>query len=103
MRISDCSSYVCSSDLLHTDARRCFVHQIDRLVRQLPVGDVTVRQRGGSNNRRVGDLHAVMHRVTFLQATQNGDGDRKRVAEGKSESARVDLGGRRTSKKTNKQ
>ena len=58
----------------HADARRRLVHQVDGLVRQLAIGDVTVRQRGGGNNGRVGDLHAVVHGVAFLQATQDGDG-----------------------------
>ncbi len=59
---------------LHADARGRLVHQVDGLVRQLAVGDVAVRQRGRSHNRRVGDLHPVVYRVLFLQPAQDRDG-----------------------------
>ena len=58
---------------LHADARRGLVHQVDRLVRQLAVGDVAVRQRRGGDDRRIGDLDAVVHGVAFLQAAQDRD------------------------------
>jgi hypothetical protein len=45
---------------LHADARRRLVDQVDRLVRQLPVGDVAMRQRRGGDDRRIGDLDAVV-------------------------------------------
>ena len=41
---------------LHADARRRLVDQVDRLVGQLAVGDVAVRQRRGGDDRRIGDL-----------------------------------------------
>ena len=58
---------------LHADARGRLVHQVDRLVRQLPIGDVAMRQRRRGDDRRIGDLHAVMHGVAFLQAAQDRD------------------------------
>ena len=59
---------------LHADARRRLVHQVDSLVRQLAIGDVTVRERGGGDDRRISDVHAVMHFVFLFQAAQDGDG-----------------------------
>ncbi len=58
----------------HADARGRLVHQINRLVRQIAVGDVAVRQHGGGDDGRVGDFHPVMHFIAFVQAAQNGDG-----------------------------
>src|SRR6266853_1707883 len=59
---------------LHLDARGRLVDQVDRLVREKAVGDVAVREFGGGDDRRVGDIHAVMHLVLLLQAAQDGDG-----------------------------
>ena len=59
---------------LHLDARRRLVDQVDRLVGQEAVGDVAVRQLGRGDDRRVGDLDAVVHLVSLLQAAQDGDG-----------------------------
>ena len=56
-----------------TDTRRGLVDEIDRLVRQLPVADVAVRQRGRRDDRRVGDLDAVVYLVAFLEAAQDRD------------------------------
>ena len=58
----------------HADPAGGLVHQVDGLVRQLAVGDVAVGQRGRGDDRRVGDLHAVVHRVALLQAAQDRDG-----------------------------
>ena len=57
----------------HLHARRGFVDQINRLVRQKTVGDITMRQLCCRNNRRIGNVHAMMQFVFFLQATQDGD------------------------------
>src|SRR3546814_13015217 len=65
MRISDWSSDVCSSDL--------FIDEIDRLVRQVAIGDVAVRELGRRDQRAVGDVDLVMDLVTLLQSTQNRD------------------------------
>ena len=50
------------------------VDQVDGLVRQLPVGDVAMRQRRRGDDGRVGDVHAVVDFVALLQAAQDGDG-----------------------------
>ncbi len=59
---------------LHLDARGRLVDQIDRLVRQEAVGDVAVGELGRGDDRRVGDLDAVVQLVFLLQAAQDGDG-----------------------------
>ena len=58
---------------LHAQPRRRLVHQVDRLVRQEPVGDVAVGKRRSRNQRRIGDPHLVMLLVFFLQAAQDRD------------------------------
>ena len=56
---------------LDTNARGRLVDQVDRLVGQLPVADVAMRQRRRGDDRRIRDLDAVVHFVALLQATQN--------------------------------
>ena len=65
----------------HLDARRRLVHEVNRLVRQKPVGDVAMRQRRRRDERGILDAHAVMHFVALLQSAQNRDGrlDRRLV------------------------
>ena len=58
---------------LHADARRRLVDQVDRLVGQLTVGDVAMRERRGGDDRGVGDLDLVMNLVALLQAAQDRD------------------------------
>ena len=58
---------------LHADARRGLVDEVDRLVGQLPVADVAVRQRRGGDDRGIRDLDLVMHRVALLEAAQDRD------------------------------
>ena len=58
---------------LHADARRRLVDQVDRLVGQLPVADVAVRERRGRDDRGIRDLDLVVHRVAFLEAAQDRD------------------------------
>ena len=53
---------------LDRDARRRLVDQVDRLVGQEAVGDVAVAQRGGRDQRRVGDRDLVVRLVALLQA-----------------------------------
>ena len=53
--------------------RAGFINQIDGFVRQKPVGNITVRQRGRRDNRVVHDLHTVENFVTLLQTAKNGD------------------------------
>ena len=59
---------------LHSDARPRFVHQIDGLVGKLAIGDVSMRQRGGGDDGRIGDFHTVVYLVALLEATQDRDG-----------------------------
>src|SRR5439155_10524568 len=59
---------------LHTELRGRLVHEIDRLVRQVPVGDVARRQRRGRDERGVLDADAVMHLVTLAEAAEDRDG-----------------------------
>src|SRR5437764_1233811 len=59
---------------LHANARGRLIDQVDRLVGELPVSDVAMRQRCGCDDRRVGDVHAVVNLVTLLQSTQNRNG-----------------------------
>ena len=60
--------------VLHPQARRRLVDQVDRLVGQLAAGDVAVGQRGRRDQRGVGDAHAVVRLVLLLDAAQDLDG-----------------------------
>ena len=59
---------------LHAQGGRGFVDQVDGLVRQEAVGDVAMGKRGGGDNRRVLDAHAVVQFVAVLEPAQDGDG-----------------------------
>ena len=54
---------------LHPQTCRRFVHQVDGLVRQESVGDVTARKLYGCNDRIVLDTYLVMIFVFLLQAS----------------------------------
>ncbi len=58
---------------LHPLAGRSLVDQVDRLVRQEPVGDVAIGQSRRGDDRRIGDAHAMMGFVSVLQAAQDRD------------------------------
>src|SRR6185437_4802175 len=58
---------------LDAQPRRGFVDEVDRLVRQEPIADVAMRERRRSDDRVVGDAHAVVRLVPLLQAAQDGD------------------------------
>ena len=58
---------------LHTEFCGCLVHQVDSLIGQETVGDVTVAQFYGGNDGFVFDTHLVVVLVTLLQATQDRD------------------------------
>ena len=58
----------------HPDAAGGLVDQVDRLVGQLPVGDVALGQLCRGDDRAVGDVDAVMHLVAFLQSPEDRDG-----------------------------
>ena len=58
----------------HRQAAGRFVHQVDRLVGQESIGDVSVGKFSGGDQRRVLDLHPfVMGFVAGLETTQDGD------------------------------
>ena len=56
---------------LGLDLGTCLIHQVDRLVRQEPVGDISVGEGGCSHQCAVGDLHAVIHLIALLQTSQD--------------------------------
>ena len=58
---------------LGTDHGTGLVHQVDGLIRQETVGDITVGQRSGGNQRAVGDLYAMEDFIALLQAAQDGN------------------------------
>ena len=74
---------------LHLQSRRRLVDEVDRLVGQLPVGDVAVGEHGGGDERRVADADSVMRLVLLLQAAQDRDrvGDRRLADEDRLEAA----------------
>ena len=59
---------------LHPNLGGCLVHQVNGLVRQLPVRDITVRQFRGSNDRAIGDFNPVVNLIAFFQATKDRNG-----------------------------
>src|SRR4051794_11600735 len=56
---------------LDAHARRCLVDEVDRLVRQLPVGDVAVGELRRGLQRLVGDLDLVVRLVAVAQPAQD--------------------------------
>ena len=56
------------------DHRAGLVHQVDRLIRQEPVGDIAVRERRRCNQRGIVDLNAVEHLIALFQAAEDRDG-----------------------------
>ncbi len=58
---------------LHPDPRRGLVDEVDRLVRQLPVADVAVRERRRRDDRGVRDLDLVVDLVALLEPAQDRD------------------------------
>src|SRR3546814_10976914 len=125
MRISDWSSDVCSSDLPfaqrmdeNPDAKRLIAGQVARMIKNgdsliLDIGSTTAYVARALRGHH--DLFVVTNSLAVAQmlATRNNNrvfmaggelrahdaGDRKSVVQGKSVAVRVDLGGRRVSKK----
>ena len=64
---------------LHLQPGSGLVDEVDRLVGQLPVGDVALGEDGRGDERRVADPHLVVRLVALLQAAQ----DRDRVGDGR--------------------
>ena len=59
---------------LDTDLGGGLVDQVDRLVGQLAVGDIALRQLGRGDDRAVGNVHAVVDLVALLEPAQDRDG-----------------------------
>ena len=57
----------------HLDTSSRFVDQVDRLVGQETVGNVTMRKLGRGNDRRISDFHTMMHFVFLFQPAQDGN------------------------------
>src|SRR3546814_17165450 len=104
MRISDWSSDVCSSDLLHGSSDK-FRTIVGPDVSWRAAGDEQVSQRR---------QHVLMLELTgndqrqalpagLVDDREDAELDRKSVVEGKSVSVRVDLGGRSVIKKKKKE
>ena len=60
--------------MLHAQPRRRLVDEVDRLVGELPTGDVAVGERRGGDQRGVGDAYAVVCLVLLLDPTEDLDG-----------------------------
>ena len=58
---------------LHTQFGSRFIHQVDGLIRQETVGNVTVAQFHCRDDGFVFDTHLMVVLVTLLQSTQDGD------------------------------
>ena len=59
---------------LHANPAGGLIHQVDGLVRQLPIGDVALRQLGRGDDGTVGYIHPVVHLIALLETAQDGDG-----------------------------
>ena len=64
---------------LHPQPRAGLVDEIDRLVREKPVGDVAVGEHRGRDERGVANPHPVMRLVALLEPAE----DRDRVRDGR--------------------
>ena len=51
-----------------------FVHEIDRLVGEEPIGNVPIRVHGGCDECGIGDLYSEVGLVSGSKTTQDGDG-----------------------------
>ena len=58
---------------LHPQRRACFVDDVDGLVRQEAIADVSVRQNRGGHDRRVLDANSVVNLVLLFQAAEYSD------------------------------
>src|SRR3546814_12913727 len=105
MRISDWSSYVCSSDLGDVTAAAANIQQpLGRSASDLLFHPVQIRAGGGDGALHIGisplaKLPRNVRLLTRLFHLLAGSQDRKSVGWGKSVSVRVDIGGGRIIKK----
>ncbi len=56
---------------LHANSAGCLIDEVDRLVRQLSVCDVAVRESRRSHDGRVGDIYRMVQFIALLQTAQN--------------------------------
>src|SRR3546814_8770872 len=96
-RISDWSSDVCSSDLCSAVSTQISVIRISS---SWLIGWIASRTRCRAS--RAEAMRRFWRMTSCTARTPSPLGDRKSVVEGKSESVRVDLGGRRIIKKKKK-
>src|SRR3546814_18321628 len=96
MRISDCSSDVCSSDLFATVAG--FAAGILMAPKSGKETRAELKQKA-DQAKQTAELKADQAKAAEKAASASVKTDRKRVVEGKSVSVRVDRGGRRNCKK----
>src|SRR3546814_11403125 len=103
MRISDCSSDVCSSDLAALDAAWDMCRDWTMEERELLRADVPKfglnTQLRGRPLRHYADQMVKIAMAGLKSRSRLSPADRKSVVEGTSEAVRVDLGGRRILKK----
>src|SRR5918992_2481932 len=59
---------------LDADPACGLIDEVNGLVRQLPIADIAMGQRRCSDDRRIGDLHAVMDLIAFLEPAEDSDG-----------------------------
>jgi hypothetical protein len=59
---------------LDLEGARRLVDEIDGLVREEPIGDVSIGEAGGGDDRLVRDLHPVVDLVLLLEAPEDRDG-----------------------------
>ena len=59
---------------LNAQARTGFIDQIDGLIGQEAIGDVTVTHRGGRHESRVLNANTVVHFVLFFEPAEDGNG-----------------------------
>ena len=58
----------------HTNLACRFVYQIDGLIRQLAIGDITMGQFRGGDDRAISHFHTVVNFVALFEATKNRNG-----------------------------
>src|SRR5699024_10156367 len=58
---------------LQAQPRGCLINQVDSLIGQKALGDVTVRQLGRADDRTVSDTYTVMQFISLLEPAQDGN------------------------------
>ena len=58
----------------HTDLAGRFIHQVNGLIRQLTIGNISMRQLGGRDDGAIRYLNPMVNLIALFQPTQDGDG-----------------------------